>query len=284
MTAQAIDPGWAPLAIAVAPNGARRTRADHPRLPMSPAEIARDARACLEAGACMLHLHVRDAAGGHTLDAQAYRAAIDAVRREVGDGLVVQVTTEAVGRYAPEAQMAVVRDLRPEAVSLAVRELIPDSGHERAASAFLQWCRRERISPQYILYDVADLAWFRDLKARGVVPGQTTFRLYVLGRYAAGQRSDPADLLPFLSAEGGREDPWALCAFGPREAACATAAAALGGHVRVGFENNLHRPDGGVADCNAALVAAATAGAAALGRPLAGAGDLRAWMAAWNAD
>ncbi len=284
MTAQATDPGWAPLTIAVAPNGARRTQADHPRLPLTPAEIARDARECLEAGACMLHLHVRDGEGRHTLDADAYRAAIAAVRAEVGEGLVVQVTTEAVGCYEPEAQMAVVRDLRPEAVSLAVRELIPDSGHERAAADFLEWCRRERIAPQYILYDVEDLAWFRDLKARGVVPGGATFRLYVLGRYAAGQRSDPADLLPFLCADGGREDPWALCAFGPREAACATAAAALGGHVRVGFENNLHRPDGGVADSNAALVRAAAEGAAALGRPLADATRLRAWMASWSAD
>ena len=50
----------ASFAIAVAPNGARRTKADHPRLPMTPAEIAREAAAAREAGAAMLHLHIRD--------------------------------------------------------------------------------------------------------------------------------------------------------------------------------------------------------------------------------
>jgi uncharacterized protein (DUF849 family) len=116
---------WNPLIITVAPNGARKTKRDHPALPITPAEIAREARLALEAGAAMLHLHVRDVEGGHTLDADAYRAAMAAVGGEVGQRMVVQVTTEAVGRFTPEAQMAAVRALKPEAVSLAVRELIP---------------------------------------------------------------------------------------------------------------------------------------------------------------
>src|SRR3546814_7478658 len=95
-----------PFAIAVAPNGARRTRADPPRLPMTAAEIARDAAEAREAGAAMIHLHVRDGDGRHTLDAGLYRDATAAVRRAVGDGLVVQITTEAVGRYPPAEQMA----------------------------------------------------------------------------------------------------------------------------------------------------------------------------------
>ena len=58
--------------IAVAPNGARKTQQDHPQLPISPKEIAHTAAACLDAGACMLHLHVRDENLGHSLDAQRY--------------------------------------------------------------------------------------------------------------------------------------------------------------------------------------------------------------------
>ncbi len=92
--------------------------------------------------------------------------------------------------------------------------------------------------------------------------------LFVLGRYAVGQRSDPADLLPFLTAwnsEHHLDLPWALCAFGPREAACLVAAAAVGGHARVGFENNLWRPDGSLAPDNAAQVAALAALARSIG-------------------
>ncbi len=52
-----------PVVIAVAPNGARKSKADHPRLPLTPSELAECAQDCLDAGASMLHLHVRDAAG-----------------------------------------------------------------------------------------------------------------------------------------------------------------------------------------------------------------------------
>src|SRR5690554_6718411 len=97
-----------PFAIAVAPNGARRTKADHPRLPMLPDELARDAAEARAAGAAMIHLHVRDAEGKHSLDLGLYREAIAAVRDAVGDRLVVQATTEAVGRYTPREQMALV--------------------------------------------------------------------------------------------------------------------------------------------------------------------------------
>ena len=274
------EAGWTePLILAVAPNGARKTRRDHPAVPITPEEIARTAAACAEAGAAMIHLHVRDAEDKHSLDVERYKAAIAAVRREVGGRLVVQVTSEAVGIYAPAEQMAMVRDLKPEAVSLAVREIVPDEAAEPAAADFLAWLRGEGILPQFILYSDEDLRRFDDLVARGVVPGGRHFLLFVLGRYTAGQVSDPADLLPFL-ASNEQAHPWAVCAFGPRETACAVTAAGLGGHARVGFENNLHLPDGSTAPDNAALVAAVSAGAAAIGRRLASADEARALMAA----
>lgn len=280
MTAPSVSPAgadWPPLLLAVAPNGARKSRADHPAVPITPEEIAGTAAACLEAGAAMIHLHVRDSDGRHSLDVEAYRAAIAALRREVGDRLVVQVTTEAVGIYRPEEQMAMARALKPEAISLAVRELVPDEAAEPAAAAFFSWLRDEEILAQYILYSDRDLERFDDLIDRGVVPGGRHFLLFVLGRYTAGQTSDPADLLSFLAANP-RGHPWALCAFGPRETACAVTAAALGGHARVGFENNLFLPDGRTAPDNAALVAAVAAGAAAIGRPLADAAAARRIM------
>ena len=268
---------WAPLILAVAPNGARKTAADHPALPVTPEEIAATGAACLEAGAAMIHLHVRDREGRHTLDVEAYRAAISALNAAVGRRLIVQVTSEAVGLYSPAQQMAMVRALKPEAVSLAVREIVPDAAAEGAAADFLAWLSGAGILPQYILFSDEDVRRFDDLVGRGVIPGERHCVLFVLGRYTKNQESMPADLLPFLAANTAG-NLWSLCAFGRREAACAVAAAALGGHARVGFENNLYLPDGRLAPDNAALIAGVAESARAMGRELADADQARALM------
>ena len=168
----------------------------------------------------MIHLHVRDPEGGHSLDVEAYRAAIAAVRTAVGRDLIVQVTSEAVGIYSPEEQMRMVRDLKPEAVSLAVREIVPDAASEGAAAEFLAWVAAAGILPQYILYSEEDLRRFDDLIDRGIVPGERQVVLFVLGRYTKGQTSEPRELMPFLAANA-RDHLWSVCAFGPRETACA---------------------------------------------------------------
>jgi uncharacterized protein (DUF849 family) len=265
----------APVAIAVAPNGGRRTKADHPALPMTPDELAATAAACLEAGASMIHAHVRDRNGGHLLDADAYRTAIAAIRAAVGDRMVIQITSEALGIYSPAEQMAVVRQVRPEAVSLGLRELLPDESHEAGFAEFLGWLRREKIVPQIILYTPEEAVKLAALKERGLIPFGDIPVLYVLGRYTAGQKSSPGDLLPFLAPGMPRFTHWWVCAFGARETACVTAGALLGGHVRVGFENNLFLPDGSQARENADLVAAAAAAIKACGLRHATAEELR---------
>ncbi|ACB79379.1 protein of unknown function DUF849 [Methylorubrum populi BJ001] len=273
------DAGWPPLILANAPNGATRTKADHPALPITADEIARTAAEIAEAGAALIHVHVRDRAGRHLLDAEAYRAVTAAIRAEVGDRLVVQITSEAAGRYQSPEQMAVVRATRPEAVSLALREIVPDAGAEAAAAQFFAWARAERVLLQIILYTPDEVTRYHALKARGVLGAGGDFPLFVLGRYTPGQVSVPADLLPFLAAAGESLPLWSICAFGPRENACALAAAALGGHVRVGFENSLLAPDGSRAESNAAQMRRAADGARLLGRPLADADTARAMMA-----
>jgi len=259
---------WPPMVVMVAPNGARLTKSDHPAIPLTAKEIAATAAACRDAGAAMLHLHVRDHAGGHLLDADAYRDAITAVRRAVGPDMIIQITTDSLGMYAPEEQMAVVREVHPEAVSLALKEIVPDPGHESAAAEFLAWLADEGTMVQFILYSPQGVTRFQELRRRGMVPGDQHFLLFVLGRYTLGQTSVPADLLPFLMVHDHR-DAWALCAFGPRESACALTAAALGGHTRVGFENNVLLSDGSRAPNNKALVDQLIAGARLIGRPVA---------------
>jgi uncharacterized protein (DUF849 family) len=272
---EAVD--WRPLAVTVAPNGARTGPRDHPAVPLTPGDLAVAAVACRDAGAAVLHLHVRDEQGGHSLDAGRYREAIAAIRAAVGDDQVIQVTTEAAGRYTPTEQMALVRELRPEAVSLAVTELVPDTAAEHDARAFFAWLAGEPIQPQLILYSAAELERYQALRAGGVIPDMPHWLLFVLGRHAADRTADPVELLPFVQ----RHDPavpWAACAFGVREHACTVAAAALGGHVRVGFENNFLLKDGTTSPDNAALVAQTADAARALGRPLASAADVRGML------
>lgn len=264
-----------PVAIAVAPNGGRRTKADHPALPITADELASVAAASLEAGAAMIHVHVRDRDGGHLLDAEAYRAAIAAIKAGIGERLVIQITSEALGLYAPEQQMRVVREVRPEAVSLALREFVPDETHEAAFASFLEWLREERITPQIILYSPGEASYLQALARRGMVPFQNLPVLYVLGRYTVGQTSRPADLLPFLAADIAAFRHWMVCAFGRQETACVTAGALLGGHARVGFENNPFLPDGALASGNQDLVAATKQAIEACGLAVTDADTLR---------
>lgn len=247
-----------PVAIAVAPNGARRTRAEHPDVPLTPREIARAAAQSAEAGAAMIHLHVRDKSGAHTLDPGIYREAIAEIRREVRDRMIVQITTDSLGQYTPREQMAVVREVRPEAVSLALRELCPDLNAEAEFRDFLAFMKRERIAPQFILYDPADVVRFALLHERGTIPYQRPPVIYVLGRYLLEGRPEPPDLLPYLHAAqpGALFSCFMVCAFSAAEAACGLAGALLGGDVRVGFENNILLPDGRRAPDNAALIRA----------------------------
>lgn len=268
-----------PISIAVAPNGGRKTHADHPALPMTAAELADVATRCLEVGASMIHVHARDQDGRHLLDADAYRSILSAIENAVGKKLVVQITTEALGIYTPVEQMQVVRLVRPEAVSLALRELLPDENGMADFTAFLRWLSKENVAPQFILYSPEEARQLAALQARGAIPFERPSVLYVLGRYTVGQTSEPTDLLPFIGAGMPRFPHWSSCAFGGKEAACVVAGALLGGNIRVGFENNLFLPNGSRARGNEDLVRLAADSVSQLGYQLATADDLRtAWQ------
>ena len=255
-----------------APNGARKTRDDHRALPISPEELADCAESVRDAGASILHLHVRNSQGAHSLDVGLYRKAIEAVEKRVGRSLVIQVTTEACGVYSPQQQMDLVRELRPEAASIALKEICPDDSHEDIAGKFMAEVHAAGTMVQHILYSPEDVLKFRRLQSAGVIPEPKPFVLFVLGRYSAKLRGDVADIDAFVAALDGVAE-WSVCCFGEPEAAAAAAAADNDGHARVGFENNLWLPDGRLAEDNAELVTLAASNRG--DRPLAGADDVR---------
>ncbi|MEH6651711.1 MAG: 3-keto-5-aminohexanoate cleavage protein [Motiliproteus sp.] len=270
----------APSLIIVAPNGARRSKADHPALPISPSEMAEEVTACAAAGAAMVHLHARDSDGKHSLEIDDNAAMLQRVNDQIGDKIVVQLTTEAVGIYQPEQQMTLIKELQPEAASFALRELIPNDNWLDRGAEFFSWVRNKSILTQYILYSADDLARYFDLLDRGILPSGRHHLLFVLGRYSKGQQSMPIEVLPFLQLITQRPDPvatvpWALCAFGQLEQQCLAAACSLGGDARVGFENNLLRSDGSLAQNNAEQVAQLKQTILSMGRTLHTADSLR---------
>ena len=88
--------------VAVAPTGARHHRIDHAALPLSPRELADTAVACKEAGAAMIHVHVRNEDGRHSLEPVHYQPAIDAIKAAVGDAMLLQLTSEPAGISEPD--------------------------------------------------------------------------------------------------------------------------------------------------------------------------------------
>jgi uncharacterized protein (DUF849 family) len=259
------------LVIMVAPNGARKGRADHPNLPITIDEVARDAVQCRAAGVQAVHVHVRDDEGRHSIDARRYIAATEAVRRLAGDDLIVQMTTEAVGVFTPPQQIEAVRAVRPEAVSIAVKELVPDASAEGAAAGLYQWAIENRIAVQHIVYSADELDRMLDLVARGIIPGRRHSLIFPLGRYVANQESNPAELIPFaarvLDHGGAERFDWWVCAFGASETASLVATAALGGHCRIGFENSFINADGSRAASNAERVGDLRKALAGIRRP-----------------
>lgn len=260
-----------PMLIAVAPNGARRTKADHPALPLTPDELASTARLCLDAGAAMIHLHVRNEQQKHSIAKEHYWPAIKAIRAVVGEQMLIQVTSEAAGIYNRFQQMAAMTELMPAAVSIALRELVPDESAIADAQGFFKRLHDAGTLIQYIIYDTDDLARYHTLCRDGVIPGNRHMLLFVLGRYGS-KLAEPADLDVYLNHYKG-EASWMCCAFGRNELAIMLRAAQLGGHARVGFENNLQNVDGSLVSGNNTLVHALALNAVSAGRTLASAAE-----------
>lgn len=240
--------------IMVAPNGARLTQADHPAVPVTVDEIVACATACQTAGAGGLHFHLRDADQAHLLDAVGYREVLDQLTQACPD-MLLQITSEAAGRYDPDVQREVVLKSQPTHASVALRELMrePDevAGFYREAAA-------AGITVQHILYNLADAELLKSVLPEEAFRDPELQLLFVLGRYVTDQASEPAMLDPFLDwmAREGITPDWACCAFGQSETDCLIYAASHGGKCRIGFENNrLHR-DGTLAKDNAERVRA----------------------------
>lgn len=238
--------------VMAAPNGARKTHEDHPALPVSIEETVNEAAACHAAGAAILHAHVRGENDEHVLDAGLYRELLDELAARV-PRMLVQVTSEAVGRYRPEEQVACIEAVQPQMASMSLREITANFEQTGLARRFFEWCDERSVHLQHILFSAEELDRYLAWRDEGVIPESQSCVLFVLGRYNVDFQSEPADLEPFLQRDIDALD-WFTCAFGSQEQQCVLRGIEAGGHARIGFENNLYLPDGSVAPSSAALI------------------------------
>jgi uncharacterized protein (DUF849 family) len=247
-----------PIIISVAPNGARKTKAHLPNIPITPEELVIEAEACIKAGVSLFHLHVRNEDESHSLDPKKYKNALSQLKSTYTDQLIWQISTETCGIFSPSDQHYVINGLNPEAVSIGVREFIPDESWEAKAKTTLQECIMNDTFIQYICYSPEDIEYFHSLTKKNIIPNTKAYSiLFVLGK-KTGEKATVSELAPFIKTLKSlfNEDKviWSVCAFGEDELDCMIEAITHGGNVRIGFENNHVLANKTIAPNNAALI------------------------------
>lgn len=256
-----------PLIITAALNGAEVTREQCPHLPILPEEIAEEARRAREAGACIVHVHGRNPDGSPTQDREVYRRILEAVRSR-SDVLVQFSTGGAVGMTAEERIQAL--DLRPDIATLTLGTVnFGDDVFLNPAPVvedFLSRFNRLGVPVELEIFDAGMLGMARKLVRSDAlqVPYYYDFVLGVPGGMEASLRN-----LLFLRDSLPSARSWSAAGIGRHQLPIAVGAVLEGGHVRVGFEDNIYYRKGELAVSNAQLVERVVRIARELGRPVA---------------
>lgn len=241
----------------VAPNGARRNRSHHVNIPLSDDELIETVQACQLAGADGAHLHIRDENGLHTIDATRYRALLQKLKPLVPD-MYLQVTSESAELYEASQQQDMMKALKPEYVSVAMREMVRNTQDWKKATDFYTWAASNEVQIQHIVYSPDELQRLLEAIAKGDIPGNAHILQFVLGSYDGKKISQPGQVQLFTklleAAPDTQSFDWMLCAFGKEETSCLVETINAGGKARIGFENSLYNDDGSLAKSNAERV------------------------------
>lgn len=260
-----------PMVITAAMVGAETTREQTPYLPITPEEIAEDAARCREAGAAMVHLHVRTADGKPSQDAELFRAAIRAIRKRT-DVLIQTSTGGAVGMTVDErcGPLTLTGPDRPDMATLTTgtvnfgedvfwnpRPLVRDIARRIRALG---------LRPEIECFDVGMIDEARYLAKEGLVDLPAHFD-FVLG--VPGTLQPRPEVLDFMIAALPEGSTWTVAGVGRHQLTLVEEAAKRGGNARVGLEDNIYVSKGVLAKGNWELVADAAKRARAQGRELA---------------
>lgn len=261
------------LIITAALTGAEVTRAQQPALPITPQEIGLAAAECAAAGASIVHVHARHPDGTPTQDKAVYREIIDEVHKRCD--VIVQISTGGAVGMTPQERLAPV-SLKPEMATLSMGSVNfgndvflnrPDD-----IALFAAEMRAHGVKPELEIFDSGMLATARRWLAKGTLPSPAHVD-FVMG-VPGGMAATPQALL-YLLSELPPGCTWTVAGIGPAQLHMATLGILWGGHVRVGFEDNIYYRKGELALSNAQLVSRVARLSSELGRPVATAQEAR---------
>jgi len=240
------------LIITVALTGAEVTKDANPNIPVTPDEIASEAYLCQQAGASLVHLHARDNEGKPTQCQEHFRQIIEKVREKTD--LIIQVSTGGAVGMHPEERLQPVY-LKPEMATLTTGSvnfgdevfLNPPAYIERFALAI----KEQGVKPEIEVFDLGMINNALGLVKKGLLTLPLHFD-FVMG-VPGGIPASIKNLLHLVESIPDK-CTWSVAGIGRHELPLGTAAILLGGHVRVGFEDNIYFEKGKLAESNAQLV------------------------------
>ncbi len=265
----------------------------HYPAPVTPEQMAREAKAAFNEGASVIHVHFRrlEPGRGHlpSWDPAVARAVVGAIR-DACSGVFVNQTTGIVGPDI-SGPAACLRAVRPEIAALNAGSLnylktradggwawppmLFDNPEEKIA-AFLAAMRESGSTPEFECFDTGIVRTAAPI-ARASGYDHAPKYNFVMG-VESGMPAEP-ELLPILLKLAARDARWSVTAIGRAEIwPLHRRAAQLGGDLRTGLEDAIHLPDGGRAASNGELVAALAQVAREAGRAIASPGEARALL------
>jgi 3-keto-5-aminohexanoate cleavage enzyme len=266
-----------PLIITVAPTGSSTTREKSPDVPITPEEIADEICLSWQAGAAIARVHARGADGRACMDIERFRRAVELVRQRcdvilnlttsgpVNDGLIRPMS----GLEEDECIRPLV-ELHPEMASfdagstnLANRVFVNHPAFlERLAGAMLQ----AHVKPEIEVFEPGFISNAIGLAEKGLLQPPLHFQ-FVLGVHGAAPATPKTLQHMVESIPAG--STWPVIGLGRAQLSMAAMAIVLGGHVRVGMEDNVYLRKGLLAKSNAEFVSQVAELANVLQRPLA---------------
>lgn len=241
-----------PLIITAAVNGAETTRDQNPNVPYTPEEVAEEAERCREAGASIVHVHGREPDGAPTQDRETFGRILEEIRERT-DVIVQFSTGGAVGMTVEERIEAL--DLQPDMATLTTGTVnFGDEVFMNSWPTIRTIARRLKdynVPPEIEIFDTGMVDNALRLVDEDLLelPAHFDFVLGVPG--GMGARRDSVDYLVELIPDGST---WSVAGVGRHEFPMADHAIEMGGHVRVGLEDNLYLRKGELADGSWELV------------------------------
>ena len=263
------------LIITAAICGAEVTKEQNPAVPYTVEEIVREAKSAVDAGAAIVHLHVREDDGTPTQSKARFKECIDAIYKVCPDVILIPSTGGAVGMTAEERLQPT--ELFPEMATLDCGTCnFGDEVFENTMPMMRDFGKRmieNNIKPEYECFEMGHLDTVLTMAKKGQVPGAPMQFNFVLGFPGCTPATVPN--LCWLVNAIPAGSTWTATGIGRHAFTLAAPAIAMGGNVRVGFEDNLYLERGVLAKSNGELVAKVVRIAKELGRPIATSAEAR---------